>query len=268
MKQHSVIRVLSWFFCGVNRFIPWHRLPWPIGILNLISFRNQLRVDNLYDTETDEEAKLPVCPERWKTARSDDGSYNDLSRPSMGCAGAHFGRNSDRSHSIPDDDEVTSTPNPRVISERLMKRDKFLPIPFLNMHTASWIQFQVHGWLNHERVYDEHYEVPLADDDQWHENPMRFRKLKRDKIIKGGIPTYRNTESHWWDGSNIYGSSLEVQQRLRTGENGKLKVDERGLLPADPNPSFADPTGQGGGCLLYTSPSPRDRTRSRMPSSA
>ena len=25
---------------------------------------------------------------------------------------------------------------------------------------------------------------------------------------------------------------------------------------------------QGGGCLLYTSPSPRDRTRSRMPSSA
>ena len=26
--------------------------------------------------------------------------------------------------------------------------------------------------------------------------------------------------------------------------------------------------GQGGPCLLYTSPSPRDRTRSRMPSSA
>ena len=26
--------------------------------------------------------------------------------------------------------------------------------------------------------------------------------------------------------------------------------------------------GQGSGCLLYTSPSPRDRTRSRMPSSA
>ena len=26
--------------------------------------------------------------------------------------------------------------------------------------------------------------------------------------------------------------------------------------------------GNGGSCLLYTSPSPRDRTRSRMPSSA
>ena len=28
------------------------------------------------------------------------------------------------------------------------------------------------------------------------------------------------------------------------------------------------PWHQSGGCLLYTSPSPRDRTRSRMPSSA
>ena len=29
-----------------------------------------------------------------------------------------------------------------------------------------------------------------------------------------------------------------------------------------------DGAGKGGTCLLYTSPSPRDRTRSRMPSSA
>ena len=28
------------------------------------------------------------------------------------------------------------------------------------------------------------------------------------------------------------------------------------------------PGGGGGGCLLYTSPSPRDRQKSRMPSSA
>ena len=31
---------------------------------------------------------------------------------------------------------------------------------------------------------------------------------------------------------------------------------------------LAVPGGHGEGCLLYTSPSPRDRTRSRMPSSA
>ena len=32
--------------------------------------------------------------------------------------------------------------------------------------------------------------------------------------------------------------------------------------------TVADCTGEGSLCLLYTSPSPRDRTRSRMPSSA
>ena len=31
---------------------------------------------------------------------------------------------------------------------------------------------------------------------------------------------------------------------------------------------WSRPSGQSYGCLLYTSPSPRDRTRSRMPSSA
>ena len=35
-----------------------------------------------------------------------------------------------------------------------------------------------------------------------------------------------------------------------------------GSIPAQ------EEVAQGGDCLLYTSPSPRDRTRSRMPSSA
>ena len=33
-------------------------------------------------------------------------------------------------------------------------------------------------------------------------------------------------------------------------------------------PVITGPSGEAGDCLLYTSPSPRDRTRSRMPSSA
>ena len=44
-----------------------------------------------------------------------------------------------------------------------------------------------------------------------------------------------------------------------TSTLGTLKEIER--APAISDPSFSD-------CLLYTSPSPRDRTRSRMPSSA
>ena len=46
--------------------------------------------------------------------------------------------------------------------------------------------------------------------------------------------------------------------------------DARKFLRAQPKPFVikADGLASGKGCLLYTSPSPRDRTRSRMPSSA
>jgi len=48
------------------------------------------------------------------------------------------------------------------------------------------------------------------------------------------------------------------------------KVDEVQEIDAGietPEQTLGDVV-QGGVCLLYTSPSPRDRTRSRMPSSA
>ena len=35
-----------------------------------------------------------------------------------------------------------------------------------------------------------------------------------------------------------------------------------------PDAEESDPAAEASACLLYTSPSPRDRTRSRMPSSA
>ena len=42
----------------------------------------------------------------------------------------------------------------------------------------------------------------------------------------------------------------------------RKKYDKIVISPGPGNPN------QAGNCLLYTSPSPRDRTRSRMPSSA
>jgi hypothetical protein len=58
---------------------------------------------------------------------------------------------------------------------------------------------------------------------------------------QGQPATYRNTETHWWDGSQIYGSELEYQTPIRidpaTGQiraDGKIHLDERGHLPVDP----------------------------------
>ena len=56
---------------------------------------------------------------------------------------------------------------------------------------------------------------------------------------------------------------------------GNLTISNAGLgyTPADGSFTFSGVnlvtiTGNGRGCLLYTSPSPRDRQKSRMPSSA
>ena len=46
-------------------------------------------------------------------------------------------------------------------------------------------------------------------------------------------PTYINTQSHWWDGSQIYGSDKESQQRVRSGEDGKLVVGPGNTAPME-----------------------------------
>ena len=53
--------------------------------------------------------------------------------------------------------------------------------------------------------------------------------------------------------------------------DGTLEVDTdyiRSLTFAEGQVEFLRDIGNVNDCLLYTSPSPRDRTRSRMPSSA
>ena len=51
----------------------------------------------------------------------------------------------------------------------------------------------------------------------------------------GAPPTYANTETHWWDASQIYGSDAATQARVRSGREGKLKIGPDGLIPVDPN---------------------------------
>ncbi len=47
-------------------------------------------------------------------------------------------------------------------------------------------------------------------------------------------PTFLSTETHWWDGSQIYGSNEAAMHRMRTGDGGKLIIGPDGLLPVDP----------------------------------
>ena len=58
---------------------------------------------------------------------------------------------------------------------------------------------------------------------------------------------------------------------IRDPHNSRAAFDPFGANSVCPMPGYVDPQWiepERGCCLLYTSPSPRDRTRSRMPSSA
>ena len=68
----------------------------------------------------------------------------------------------------------------------------------------------------------------------------------------------RNTEGQIGAGRNLYSLIQPYDYHiLDVGDGHNLYVEECG-----------NPNGVPVVCLLYTSPSPRDRTRSRMPSSA
>ena len=66
--------------------------------------------------------------------------------------------------------------------------------------------------------------------------------------------------------------SATMSRTLETPTNGKIWTFstwfKRGNLDGDNTKFLGYSTNNGGGCLLYTSPSPRDLSTSRMPSSA
>jgi hypothetical protein len=220
----------------------WARLPTPLALATMIGYRNRLRRENLYDTESPARRIRPVpAPERARhlTARTADGTYNDLENPWMGSAGTRFGRNVPIDRTFPEYDRLMQ-PNPRTVSRELLTRETFVPATPLNILAAAWIQFMLRDWLSHGKSPKENpWQVPLADGDPWPERPMRILRTREDPTRtpeeEGMPPTHINVDTHWWDGSQIYGSDKETQAQVRIGEDGKLKVGPDGLIPVDPN---------------------------------
>ena len=133
------------FFRFLDRFIAWHKLPTFLGTFHLLAFRYELRAHNLfsgYSTNSEYKAgvKEPISDERFLHSRNSDGEWNSLEIPKMGCSGMRFGRNVSRNVAKRPTLEEIMTPNPRLVAETLMKRDKFKPATTLNLLAAAWIQ--------------------------------------------------------------------------------------------------------------------------------
>ncbi len=244
----SVTRLLSSPFQALNRRIDWHRLPLPLGVLNLVTLRDDLRRLNLYDARP---GAVPAGEGHASDGRSPDGGFTDRTDPTMGRAWTSFGRNAPLPQTFGEREPGLLDPNPRLVSRKLLARTEFQPAPHLNVLVPAWLQFMVHDWFAHEagvRPNDESqpehlrrpYDLPLEDDDDWPDRPMQIRRTPPDPAGEPGRPaSYRNTETHWWDASQIYGSSAARLEILRTDPatgtrvpDGKLHLVE-GHLPIE-----------------------------------
>ncbi|WP_447601134.1 peroxidase family protein [Nitrospira sp. Nam80] len=295
--------LLTPFFLVLNLLVSWHHLWRYIGVWNLVIFRFIMRRRNLFDTGS--LATKPQPPDlrsiqwnpQWRTARTADGTFNDLHDPSMGRAETRFGRNFPlgrlaKLFARQKQEAKLLSPNPRQISKDLLTRDRFRPASSLNLLAAAWIQFQVHDWVAHRRrppaapseeKTDKDYlpSIPLDPDDDWPgresvpkaanscigreregDRPdrnnsaayvMRIRRTEEDDSVDResdsfpaglkDLPLYRNTETHWWDGSQLYGSSLAKQRALRSPKgDGKLWMENM-RLPREPGRHGFDLTG-------------------------
>jgi hypothetical protein len=245
--------VIAAIYRLINRWRVWYRLPFPVAVINLLAMRVDLRWRNLFDTET-APPDLPA-PDNFdiRHCRTADGTFNDLSKTWMGMADARFGRNAPLPQTFGEQPPSLYEPNPRVISRELLARTNFIPATTVNLFLAAWLQFMVHDWLSHgvNDTQNPPLRFPVPADDDWPKPEMTILRTCPDRQCgprdEGRPATYRNIVTHWWDGSQMYGSDLRMQHCVRSSPtkellpDGKLYLDETGHLPVDPEAADHDP---------------------------
>jgi len=228
---------------AIDRRCGWHHLPTLLGLLVLIGVRNILRRQNLHDTY-----RLPAVPPPepepfepdYAASRTVSGAYNDLDQPAMGMRNTRFGRNIplDAVNVEPDHDLLD--PSPRVVSRELLTRAPFQPAGTVNTLACTWLQFMIKDWFSHGTGdMSNPWTIELDPSDPWPEHPMRIPRTIPDPTRPAGSegpPTFLNAETHWWDGSQIYGTQPEHQRLLRSGQDGKLVLGANGRAPIPDDP--------------------------------
>ncbi|MDX1695546.1 MAG: peroxidase family protein [Ketobacteraceae bacterium] len=228
----------------MSAYMKWWVFGPLIGLLTLANIRCQLFENNLFDTYADGDWPTVECTDADMIYRSADGRCNDLELPAMGMSGMRMGRNIQPDASFMEPEKLLE-PNPREISKELLTRtDGIREVPFLNYLAASWIQFMIHDWFEHGlRDHDNQIKVPVDSTDTHNsgDGTMPVGRTPEDTSPHASDydETYINENTAWWDGSQIYGSDQETQNRLRSFVDGKMIV-VNGRLPVDPEKGIVD----------------------------
>ena len=118
---------------------------------------------------------------------------------------------------------------------------------------------------NSEDVLTRHLLKLSEIEDQFRELTNKFEEVnfKLDKLSTRVTKIQSDTQLRFSDLENVPNNPALKKQ---TSLPGSSKPQDFGAAPGYQTSNL--PKEQSINCLLYTSPSPRDRTRSRMPSSA
>jgi hypothetical protein len=226
----------------------WYQRRWMVGLLILAYMREQLNRFNLKNTYPP--GSLIAFQPRGQTPprgvthfRTADGTWNNLRNPKEGAAGTRFLRNVTNGAIHRALAKNVMYPDPREVSLALLTRENGMQeVPFLNMLAAAWINFQNHDWIHHGEPHPtDAFVIQLPEDD-----PIRKRygltsvpvpKTQADPTYGNAREetpiTFINEVTHWWDGSQIYGSDQATTNRLRSKKYGKLRLTSESTLPLE-----------------------------------
>src|SRR5438046_599128 len=106
---------------ALDQSVGWYKVLLPTALLILIWLRiilHQRILSGTYPAHSQHQnlTQPQGGSKGYLTARTADGTYNDLDIPAMGSANTRFGRNIPLQYAYPANDAEILTPNPRTIS--------------------------------------------------------------------------------------------------------------------------------------------------------
>lgn len=211
-----------------DRYWKWYNAPVVIGLLYLELRRTLHQKYNLIAVGNAKQDETPAPPLRMKGISGDPTlPHND--QPHHG----FFGRNAEpqvQKGQILD-------PHPTAVAAKLLNRKTLQDYgQQFNMIAASWINFMIHDWIDHQENLDEEVEV-TAPSSVAAQCPLKSYKFFATKKVaaSNNVIGHLNTRTPWWDASVIYGSNQKAEERVRTFRDGKLKIRPDGWLTSDEN---------------------------------
>lgn len=235
-KMDLFHKLLFLFMHIFDRVWKWYNAPVIVGLVYLEVRRTLHQKYNLIavgHAKSYNPVPTPHRSEVLKFCKHGSQTENGSSDPniSFSYGDSFFGRNlgpQPQKHQLLD-------PHPSVVAAKLLSRTELKDYgKQFNMIAAAWINFMIHDWIDHLENLTKEDEIaaPPSVAPQCPLQSFKFYPTKDIPLDKGVIG-HINTRTPWWDASVIYGSTKEAQKRVRTFENGKLKIRPDGWLTSD-----------------------------------